>query len=220
MLQRADPSGASPTATQFVVDGERAQLGALEAAKALLRDVVEYVSVELDAGVVRGAVVARGEAVLGLVGPADRTTLLAAHLTARGWALLAPEFAFATRDLTIIPFPTLMHVTATHLDRFPKAYRRAIETSAWCSGGGTLHFYAVDPIKAKPMVSWQAQGRLSGMLVLDEQGSALPEVTPLADDEHDAVFSTAPADLRRARLSCATMPLTATLVERWAENAA
>ncbi|HTV74696.1 MAG TPA: hypothetical protein VME66_13450 [Candidatus Acidoferrales bacterium] len=221
MLERVEPGGKSPSATQFVVDAGHHHQSALAAADALIAEVAQYVAAQLDTSVLQGAVVSQGDVTLALVGAPASAALLAAHLTARGWSLLAPRYAFLNfSSLTVLPFPTLMQVQATAMDRYPKAYRRAFEMSAWCSDGETLNFYAVDPAKAKPSFSWAQESRLSGLVLLDDEGDSAGTLTELEPHESDPIFGAPSSEmpLRRARLTFGPMVFTTTALVRWAER--
>jgi hypothetical protein len=222
ILERVEPGGRSPSTTHFVVDAEHQHPSALAAAEALIAEVAQYVSTQIDAHVLQGAVVSRGEVTLALVGGGDSASLLAAHLTARGWSMLSPRYSFLNfSSLTVLPFPTLMRVRATAIDRYPKAYRRAFEMSAWCSEGETLSFYAVDPANAKPSGSWKKDSRLSGLVLLKDEPAAVGSLTELDACDMDPIFGgiSGSGALRLARLAFGPMALTTTVLERWADRA-
>lgn len=218
MLQRID---RGTSGGDFVVRSSDFYGSTLDVAERVIGDMVDQVASHIKAQPIRGAVLRCNDTSIALFGDEARRTMLAAHLSARGWLLLSPAYSFVDpRTLDIVPLPKLMRINAGALDRYPSSYRSAVESSPWCTTERDLTFYAVDPTKTRPVAAWDHTGRLRAMVVLAENDAETPSLCDAEASLTDPYFRPASSvtPLGRCTLTVGPLPQTATMLENWSES--
>jgi hypothetical protein len=100
---------------------------------------------------------------------------VAIHLSLRGWAIMAPRYAFidpVTHEVE--PLSKLLYIPSRIIPSLPVPYRRALEASPWYSRGNELGFYGVDPLSVHSVEQSSEKPTLRGCLTVD--GAAESEI--------------------------------------------
>ncbi len=131
--------------------------------------------------------------------------MLTAHLCARGWGVVAGAATFVERERDVRPLHKLLYTDATAIERVPRAFRGALETSPWFIGDREILYYAVDPANALGPHAWSDAAQLAGMLDVDARGNATPSIIDVPG----------PTRQPHAALTPGSAIATADAVERW-----
>ncbi|MGH7707685.1 MAG: hypothetical protein ACREM6_07130 [Vulcanimicrobiaceae bacterium] len=166
---------------------------------------------------VHGFVIEKGPLNLALAaGDLDRALLVAVHLIARGWSMVANiEVLASPQARTVEPYHKLLSIPAGMLASLPLVLRRPVEASPWYVGTGGIRFYAVDPAAAVGPQAWSTAGvDVRAALTIDEVSHPVPVI--LAERRPQSIFS----DAREGHLFAGPPIATADAVETWVAECA
>ncbi len=126
----------------------------------------------------RAAVVERDGYALALVGDDwESGVTLTTHLHARGWRIVAGDYALVSRDRFLaLPFRKSLHANSSSIGSFPLWYRPAVERSPWYSTAHVIAFYAIDPTLVEGAGGWGDATPLRAVVRVDGHIAEHPEL--------------------------------------------
>jgi hypothetical protein len=163
-----------------------------QVAGTIVSAILSAVALREGAHALRGAVLARDHRALALRGRDWRELfVLTAHLCARGWSIVAGSATFVNADGHVRPLHKLLYCDANALERVPRAFRGALETSPWFVGDRELFYYAIDPANVAGTRAWSSGERLAGLLdVGDVMAADAAIVAPAGHTPHPQAILT------------------------------